>query len=471
MVQNVFTEQLTGSTLTLTSANGQSVALTASNTGTLLSGGSEVAAGGGGSGVTVYANSSVLPLENLTAGDMAFANNNNTLYLSNGFGWYKIALINQTPSITANLSSVSLGSDGNTAFVSYTVSEPEGTPVTVSVANSGLANTSQGNVVLYTSNNTIEINNFAAEGSEWSANIVLTVSDGVNLGTASFSVEVVYSGTIYKISSTSHTNGTQETPNYAWGTNNMLNGGISSDGTRYYRPTFTNNTIQQWNLSTPFDVSTLSSTSGMNLTNASGIHMTTDGGHFVVTDRSNMYCYPTSSAHNIASPGSGTGVSCKALSGETASVNACGISDDGYHIWFIFQNTNNAYFADLTTAWDVSTATNVTGRQMITTGNILGAHIDRSGRIMHHCDFSNGTTTLSLKQYVSPTAWSWSESAATIQSSTTNHNFTFPSGGGSTTWEYPMPMFCPENPTGINVIVANYGSTDVASFSATLVEV
>ena len=192
MVQNVFTEQLTGSTLTLTSANGQSVALTASNTGSLLSGGSEVGTGGGGSGVTVYANSSVFPLDNLTAGEMAFANNNNTLYLTNGFGWYKIALINTDPSVTANVTAVSLGGTANTILVGYTVTEPEGTPVTVTIANSGIANTSQGNIVHYTANNTLEINNFAGEGSEWSANVTITVSDGVGIAAASFSVSVVY---------------------------------------------------------------------------------------------------------------------------------------------------------------------------------------------------------------------------------------------------------------------------------------
>ena len=200
MTQNVFTEQLTGSSLTLTSANGQSVALTASNTGSLLSGGAAVSAaagaggggGGGGSGVTVYANSSVLPLQNLTAGDMAFANNNNTLYLTNGFGWYKIALINQTPTLTANVTSVSLGGSANTILIGYTVNEPDGTPVIVTVSNSGIADTSLGTVVHYDSNNTIEVNNFAAEGNEWTANVIISATDGVNVAVDSFTIRILY---------------------------------------------------------------------------------------------------------------------------------------------------------------------------------------------------------------------------------------------------------------------------------------
>jgi len=475
MVQKIFTEQLTGSSLTLTSANGQPVALTASNTGSLVSGGVAVGSDQGPAdpAVTVYSNSASFPLQGLTAGSMAFANNNNTLYLTNGSGWYKIALINQTPSITANLSSVSLGNSANTVFVGYTVAEPEGTPVTVSVSNSGISNTSQGNVVLHTSNNTIEINNFAGEGSEWTANLTLTVSDGVNLGTDTISIEVFYADPIYKLSSSSYTGGTQETPNYAWPSSAAFPGGISSDGTRNYRPTFGGGTIEQWNLSTPFDVSTLSNGGSINLGNASGIHMTTDGDYFVATNRINIYCYPTTTAHNITSPGSRTSLNVQTLVTETNAVNACGISDDGLHIWFIFQNSNQAFFADLTTAWDVSTATNVTGRVIgdPASFNILSAHIDRSGQVIHYINWNNGYSQIPVKQYVSPTAWSWSENEATVQSSATSHDFTYPSGGADTTSQYPFPIFCPENPTGINMIFTHYASTDVVSFQATLAQV
>lgn len=190
MVQKIFTEQLTGSSLTLTSANGQSVALTASNTGSLVSGGVEVGSDQGPA-VAVYSNSASFPLQDLVAGSMAFANNNNTLYLTNGSGWYKIALINQTPSINASIESATLGSTGNTVLFTYTTNEPEGTPVSVTISNSGISNTDVANIVHYTSNNTIEFNNFGTDG--YSANVILTVSDGVNIGTDSVTVQVSFS--------------------------------------------------------------------------------------------------------------------------------------------------------------------------------------------------------------------------------------------------------------------------------------
>lgn len=145
---------------------------------------------------TAYANSDILPLTGLTAGDMAFDQLNNRLYITNGSGWYKVSIINTSPSITANLEAASLGLAGNTVLVGYTVTDPEGSPVTVSVSNSGISNTSQGNVVHYSSNNTIEINNFAAAGSEWSGTITLTATDGISTGVDSFTVSVAY--TSYK---------------------------------------------------------------------------------------------------------------------------------------------------------------------------------------------------------------------------------------------------------------------------------
>ena len=145
-----------------------------------------------GGSVEVYANASILPLTGLEAGQMAYNQANNALLIRNGSGWYSIALVNQDPSVTASVSSISLGADGNTAYFTYTISEPDGSPVTFTVANSGISNTSQGNVVHYSSNNTIEVNNFAAEGSEWSANITLSASDGISVGAATVSVEVAY---------------------------------------------------------------------------------------------------------------------------------------------------------------------------------------------------------------------------------------------------------------------------------------
>ena len=176
----------------LSMANLKGDSLTVGNTvitGTGVTVNDEPLSGGSG-GAEVYANSSQFPLTDLTPGSFAFANNNNTLYLTNGAGWYKIALINQSPTITASIETATLGNAGNTVIFTYSTTEPEGTPVSVALSNSGISNTSVANVVHYTSNNTIEFNNFF--GDEYSATLTLTATDGVNIGTDSVTFTIQY---------------------------------------------------------------------------------------------------------------------------------------------------------------------------------------------------------------------------------------------------------------------------------------
>ena len=68
-----------------------------------------------GIGTTVYNSVSALPSTGLTSGDQAFvesagAAGQSRLYISNGSGWYNVALINATPRLT-------LSSEGTIALV------------------------------------------------------------------------------------------------------------------------------------------------------------------------------------------------------------------------------------------------------------------------------------------------------------------------------------------------------------------
>ncbi len=51
-------------------------------------------------GLTVYATKENLPSSGLTSGDQAYVTDTSRLYISNGSGWYNVALINATPSLT-----------------------------------------------------------------------------------------------------------------------------------------------------------------------------------------------------------------------------------------------------------------------------------------------------------------------------------------------------------------------------------
>ena len=86
------------------------------------------------SGVTVYANVDSLPGTGNT-GDLAFVTATNRLYIWNGSGWYNIALINTTPSISGVNNSYELASDGTATVITITAVDAEGLPITYSIAS------------------------------------------------------------------------------------------------------------------------------------------------------------------------------------------------------------------------------------------------------------------------------------------------------------------------------------------------
>ncbi len=73
---------------------------------------------GSSQGMAVYSTVDNLPTTNLTSGDQAYVSSSNRLYISNGSGWYNVALINASPSLTISPSgTVTLAIDGSTPTV------------------------------------------------------------------------------------------------------------------------------------------------------------------------------------------------------------------------------------------------------------------------------------------------------------------------------------------------------------------
>jgi len=147
----------------------------------------------------IYANNASLPLSGLTAGKYAYTTANTTLFYTDGNGWYRLTTINETPSVTLSVDSVTLGDDGNTASFTYTVTDESS--VTITVSNSGISNTSLANVQHYTSNNTITVNNvgFATANA---FTVTVSASDGINIGTATANVAVAYAPLIPTVTGT-----------------------------------------------------------------------------------------------------------------------------------------------------------------------------------------------------------------------------------------------------------------------------
>ena len=92
-----------------------------------------------GSGLTVYATPDLLPTSGLTAGDQAFVTSNNRIYISNGFGWYNVALINSTPTFTSGPDAAyALATDLTPTVITLVAQDSDGQSVTYSATDSGM---------------------------------------------------------------------------------------------------------------------------------------------------------------------------------------------------------------------------------------------------------------------------------------------------------------------------------------------
>ena len=140
------------------------------------------------SGVSVYANTDVLPTSGLDVGTQAFVQSTNRLYIWNGVGWYSIALVNTNPALTVEVSDITLGSSGNTINFTYSATDADENPLTVTVTTT--ANSSQANITLYTSNSTVTVENLSAD--PYDATIDLTVTDGLGYAYGTVTLTVAF---------------------------------------------------------------------------------------------------------------------------------------------------------------------------------------------------------------------------------------------------------------------------------------
>jgi len=78
----------------------------------------QVTAIAGEVGLSVYSTLDDLPTTGLTSGDQAFVSSTNRFYISNGSGWYNVALVNATPTLVVSpTGTVALAIDGSTPTV------------------------------------------------------------------------------------------------------------------------------------------------------------------------------------------------------------------------------------------------------------------------------------------------------------------------------------------------------------------
>ena len=147
---------------------------------------------GDGSGLVVYATLDDLPTSGLTAGDQAFITATNRIYVSNGSGWYSVALLNATPRLTIDPTGiVLLAKDGSTPTV-ITLTGTDSDNADANLIYSVESDGSFGGLATLSQDSSVFTITPLAEGSATTTSSILTfkVSDGVSFGsgTTTFSL-------------------------------------------------------------------------------------------------------------------------------------------------------------------------------------------------------------------------------------------------------------------------------------------
>lgn len=130
--------------------------------------------------VISYSSIDSLPISNLITGTIAFVEDINSIYITDGSGWFSIATVNQTPTISSGVGSAfNLAIDGTPTIITITASDPEGIPLTYTATPdsdfAGLATLSQDSSVF-------TITPLSEDSATTtSASITFAVSDGVNV--------------------------------------------------------------------------------------------------------------------------------------------------------------------------------------------------------------------------------------------------------------------------------------------------
>ena len=278
-----------------------------------------------GGGVTYYANVSNLPASGNSNGDAAFVGANNRLYIFNGAGWYSVALLNQTPTFPAN--AIQDASSNQTPFT---------------LSTSGTATI-------------ITVNATDAEGD------ALTYNYSVSSGALNGSTVAQGTGAAYAIANASLLSGTYAT---------SVNAGsltFKPDGTRIYIAMTHNDRVNQYNLSTAWDISTASYDDNFDtqsqVSRLKDVKFNTDGTKMYAADSegttdNTIYQYSLSTAWDVTTA-SYDSKSYNFSSVLTGSELGCFVFNaDGSAVYLSEHHPNRKiYQFSLSTNFDISTAT------------------------------------------------------------------------------------------------------------------
>ena len=130
-----------------------------------------------------------LPNASLSAGDTAYVAANNRFYISNGSGWYNVALVNVTPSLTISpAGAITLSNAGTATVITLTGQDSDNSNLTFSVDSDG---TFLGLGTIAQDSSVFTITPFSEDSAtQTSSTLTFKVTDGVGIGsgTTTFSL-------------------------------------------------------------------------------------------------------------------------------------------------------------------------------------------------------------------------------------------------------------------------------------------
>jgi len=134
-----------------------------------------------------------LPITNLEAGQQAYVSGTNRLYMSNGSGWFNVALINASPSLTIDpAGAISLATDGTPTTITLIAADSDAPDALISFSVesdgsfSGLGSLSQDSSVFTITPLT------ESDASTTSATLTFKASDGINFASGSSTLNLAF---------------------------------------------------------------------------------------------------------------------------------------------------------------------------------------------------------------------------------------------------------------------------------------
>ena len=262
------------------------------------------------SGILALSSLDSLPGDGLTAGDTAYVSSNNRFYVSNGSGWYNIALVNVTPSLSISPSgAIALNTDGSATVITLTGQDSDNSNLTFSVESDG---TFLGLGTIAQDSSVFTITPFSEDSAtQTSSTLTFKVTDGVGIGSGTSALSLTF-GANYanKLSSTGYalgtTGGTFETSIKKQGTHSFS---VNGNGNSARNPgansasavTYNDFTIAMWFYIQSFNPYGGTGHIHLFVTNdkidpaysfgTKGANLTTAGNYYFVTDNWNGSSY------------------------------------------------------------------------------------------------------------------------------------------------------------------------------------